>query len=448
MFENLELADYGNRIPFLTFEIVGDQSAPAIGAILNDASNGLIGADAEQEVIGYAAYGQSIRSAIEPLIDSYAIQLFDDGSQLRTAGSGSTQLVTENDFGNSADSESASRLQREQTPARMLPGSLRSLSYYDPERDYQTGEARASASEQQTSEEKRELPAAISAADAKSLVQQMLAIEWARRDKLTLRLPPRYLTLEPGDRLEVPLNPGTWSVEQCLTEGFAIVAELRPCWSPSAMMLADSGRITANPDIEPGPITLALLDIPNLMQSASSEPVVLVAASSATAGWKRRPVEVSVGGQAFVAQTAPRKSILGRSLTIPPAGEPYLVDTASVVNVQLIDASHWLTSCDDDALAAGTNLAVIGSELIQFGEATPVRPGQFRLSRLLRGRGGTEWASSIHGVGDLFCVIESGAVQPLILPSWSVSALRLSPSRITPPHRRPFLPSHCVRRSR
>ena len=200
----------------MTFEIVGDQSAPAIGAILNDASNGLIGADAEQEVIGYAAYGQSIRSAIEPLIDSYAIQLFDDGSQLRTAGSGSTQLVTENDFGNSADSESASRLQREQTPARMLPGSL-SLSYYDPERDYQTGEARASASEQQTSEEKRELPAAISAADAKSLVQQMLAIEWARRDKLTLRLPPRYLTLEPGDRLEVPLNPGTWSVEQCLT---------------------------------------------------------------------------------------------------------------------------------------------------------------------------------------------------------------------------------------
>ena len=157
MFENLKLADYGNRIPFLTFELVGDQNAPAIGAILADASNGLIGSDAAQEVVGYAAYGQSIRSAVEPLIDGYAIQLFDDGSQLRTAGNDSTQLVSEDDFGNNADNESASRLQREQTPARMLPGTVR-LSYYDPERDYQTGEARASASEQQTSEEKRELP--------------------------------------------------------------------------------------------------------------------------------------------------------------------------------------------------------------------------------------------------------------------------------------------------
>ncbi|MEO8453938.1 MAG: hypothetical protein ABI454_02155, partial [Sphingomicrobium sp.] len=92
----------------------------------------------------------------------------------------------------------------------------------------------------------------------------------------------------------------------------------------------------------------------------------------------------------------------------------------------------WLTSCDDEALAGGANLAAIGSELIQFGEATSLGPGQFRLSRLLRGRGGTEWASSIHGVGELFCVIESGAVQPLILPSWSVGALVTATLRYGP----------------
>ena len=81
------------------------------------------------------------------------------------------------------------------------------------------------------------------------------------------------------------------------------------------MMLADSGRITRKSGTSnlgrshSRPCSISLI----LCSQRRASPVVLVAASSATAGWKRRPVEVSVGGQAFVAQTAPRKSILGRS---------------------------------------------------------------------------------------------------------------------------------------
>src|SRR5437868_407699 len=67
IFENLELADFGNRIPFLTFEIMGDSVPPSVGAVMTDASNGLIAADAQQQLGGYAAYGQSIRSAIQPV---------------------------------------------------------------------------------------------------------------------------------------------------------------------------------------------------------------------------------------------------------------------------------------------------------------------------------------------------------------------------------------------
>src|SRR5438874_2075722 len=59
VFENLELADYGNRIPFLTFEVVADLQPPSIGALMADASHGLIAADADRQLGGYAAYGQS-----------------------------------------------------------------------------------------------------------------------------------------------------------------------------------------------------------------------------------------------------------------------------------------------------------------------------------------------------------------------------------------------------
>src|SRR5436309_1071876 len=63
VFENLELADYGNRIPFLTFEVVADDAPATIATILGDASRGAIVCDTAQSLIGYAAYGQSIKAA-------------------------------------------------------------------------------------------------------------------------------------------------------------------------------------------------------------------------------------------------------------------------------------------------------------------------------------------------------------------------------------------------
>src|SRR3954470_15556630 len=36
---------------------------------------------------------------------------------------------------------------------------------------------------------------------------------------------------------------------------------------------------------------------------------------------------------------------------------------------------EWLTSCDDDAMSAGSNLALIGRELIQFTDVTPLGGG-------------------------------------------------------------------------
>jgi hypothetical protein len=44
------------------------------------------------------------------------------------------------------------------------------------------------------------------------------------------------------------------------------------------------------------------------------------------------------------------------------------------------------------------------------------------LSKLLRGRGGTEWACAAHDVGDRFCLIRPGTLQPITLPSWSLGA--------------------------
>ena len=76
---------------------------------------------------------------------------------------------------------------------------------------------------------------------------------------------------------------------------------------------------------------------------------------------------------------------------------------------------EYLKRRSDDALVGGANLALLGDELIQFGEAVPLGEGRFRLSRLLRGRMGTEWASTGHLAGEPFVRIERhdlAAIEP------------------------------------
>ena len=421
VFEDLELADFGNRIPFLTFEIFADESGASVGEVLNDASGGLIQSTDAQTLAGYAAYGQSIKAAVQPLVDCYSIELFDGGTRLVTPDSAVTQIA-EDELGNSSDNQPAVRIQREQLPSKSLPSVLR-LGYYDPALDYQAGDARATSADKRGTEEKLELPAAVSAGEAKSLAQNMISREWARRDKLTLRLPPHYLALQPGALIKLDLSPRTWRVEQATIDSYVVVLELRPSWAAGASVAADAGRIVANVDAPAAELTLALLDVPDVLELGSATPTLLLAASSpSVGGWKSSNVEIVAGQQSFQIQSARRKTMLGRASTVLGSGDPYLINQSAAFDVELIDPEQWLVSCDDDALVGGSNLAILGSEVLQFGGAEPLGQGRFKLTRLLRGRAGTEWAMDSHTAGEPFVLVERDALRAIALPSWTVGA--------------------------
>ena len=69
----------------LTFELEADEIAPALSMLLRDVSAGVIECDAMQTVDGYAAHGADVRGAIEPLVESFGLDLFDDGATIRSA---------------------------------------------------------------------------------------------------------------------------------------------------------------------------------------------------------------------------------------------------------------------------------------------------------------------------------------------------------------------------
>jgi hypothetical protein len=88
-----------------------------------------------------------------------------------------------------------------------------------------------------------------------------------------------------------------------------------------------------------------------------------------------------------------------------------VVDETSVIDVLLL-ASGQLQSVSESALLNGENAALVGDEIIQFMNAEMLGMGKYRLTRLLRGRLGTNWAMLEHNIGERFVLLgaELGAI--------------------------------------
>jgi hypothetical protein len=104
----------------------------------------------------------------------------------------------------------------------------------------------------------------------------------------------------------------------------------------------------------------------------------------------------------------------------------------------------------------GTNVVIVGSEVIQFTSAKQNSDGTWTLSNLLRGRRGTEWACGIHTLSELVIVPQSGFwrnQEPLAIlnqPRWyegvttgqDPSTQDSIPFEITGQDLKPYAPCH------
>jgi hypothetical protein len=221
------------------------------------------------------------------------------------------------------------------------------------------------------------------------------------------------LDVRPGALFRLPGIAGDWVAEAVDIERFVVTVTLRAVWAHAGSRIADPGRPLPQPDVVAAPTRLALFDLPD---PATEQPTLALAAASPSGGWKAVPVEILAGGTVSASRTALREAVLGQALTVLGQGEPCLLDLVNQVDVQLANPDHWLESRDDDALAMGANLAMLGDEMIQFGQAQALAPGRFRLSRLLRGRRGSEWAAAGHASGENFVLLDAGTLKVVALP--------------------------------
>ena len=424
VFENLQLADFGNRIPSLSFEVIADEGDVSVGAIITDLAGAGVTASCPTVVSGYAAFGDSVRGAIETIASVVPFSTYDNGTRLVIAESGANAAaIVARDLGTVRGSgrgdERRAQLPIERRSASTIPETL-SITYYEPSRDYQQGVQRARRDGGARRDAKIELPVVLTPEAAKQIAEAQLDRIWAGRVAAQVRLPWRRLDLVPGQRVVVAGSPAHWRVSAVNLDRMVVEADLvRLSEGGHVVAQADPGRSLIQSDELHGPTTFHLIDLPPIDADVASGPRLVVAAAGVSTGWRSAALLISIdGGLSWQEAGATAASaIFGTAIAALGVGDACLIDEANNVDVVLLNDAMTLGNVDAAGLDAQRNLAMLGNELIQFRSAIPLGQNRYRLSGLYRGRRGTEWAMASHNIGERFVLIEADTLASLAVPA-------------------------------
>lgn len=409
VFEELELASFGNRIPSLTFEVeadVDDVDAGFVGDTLLGESGRCSGI---WRFGGYAASGDRVREALGPLFDADRVQLASgpDGWRLAPAGGPPVRLA---DFAEVRKVAAVSdRIEQRRAPLSGLPGTIR-LRHYEPERDYQTGQQTAQVAGGGIREERVDLPAQLSAGSARGLARTLAAAAVDGRETMVWSADLAALALPVGGLVELA-DGSRWCLASRMVRGDDIALELRRNQpAPPENIAADPGVPVGAPDWPDAEATVALFDIPGLDGGAAPAPRLAVAAAGSNDGWRGADIWIrpAAGAEPVAAGFVRPAAALGVLAELVAAGSAELFDDVNAVIVELFNSSMMLESVDESSVFGGANRVMLGSELIQFGVAELIGPRRWRLSHLLRGRGGT--APAAHAAGTPLVLLDDPAL--------------------------------------
>ena len=414
VFEGLELADFGNRIPSLTLEVIADDGPVGVGAIARE-----LGAEVDAEVAatldGFAATGGSVRAVLEALATAGGASVSTRGSRVRLRDRPG-RVVELEDAGVSAG-ERAARRGRVLAPADTVPRVV-TVAHHDPARDWQVGIQRAARPGAGGRTEAVELAAAMGADAAKTLAGAVLARGEAGRVRRTLSLGPAGLAVEPGDGARIRGEAGLWRVVATECERGAVAVELVAVEPGTVRATASAGRVLGAPDRVAGATVMHAFEWPAEGERGAGPRIGVIAVGGA--GWRSAALLWSMDGGASWTEAGATAApgVLG-TVEVPPVPAPAtLVDRRSAVVIAL--PGHMeLGEADAAAIDAGANLAFLGEKLVQFGRATPLGGGRWRLGELRRGRFGTE-AALPAGVGARFALLDGDAVRSIELPPGAI----------------------------
>ncbi len=409
VFEDLALANFGNRIPALTFEIFAENDAlVGLSQIVPDAlatSADLFLANTR----GFADEGGPVAGALSAIDRVFPLTCATTRNGLRIASAIEVpaQVITlpEQLSGDtSADAD-----ERHKQRAEALGSEPMALRYYDEERDYQPGVQRAIGSRPTGREVMLDMPATMTAAGAKSLANENAHRARWRHERITWRVGELNPALEVGGVVKLPDVPGLWRIMQWewYDRGIELSLE-RLAPGLVASTGADAGVPSPPQDIAITPTFLQVFEAPADGATNPTPSTILAAVTSQGAAWNGAALFVEQGETLVPIGSALSRRALAGTLVEPLPPSPSLVlEPEATLIMALLPEDLGFADTDVSGLAAGANRLMVGGEVIQFLRAEALANSQWRLSGLLRGRAGTEDIAQIgHPAGVVIMALD------------------------------------------
>ncbi len=370
---------------------------------------------------------QTVRACLEQLATAYFFDCVESDGLLKFIKRGKvssttidfTELVVNDD---SSDALTVTRTQELELPRQV------DVIYLNRTADFQAG---TQSSQRQTVKAVDyttvNLPIVLSDQEAKVVADVTLYNAWVGRVQYQFTVPPKYALLEPTDVITVTKDGAAYLVRLTATKlvrngmqeisGVAEDVSSYDFYNPAG---------TGTPNLQP-PATISatrleLMDLPAFPTDGVTDAYLRYGVVGLGDNWAGSAVYRSDDGGSNYAlmQALTAQATIGAVLNIIPAGTVYAWDNISTIDVLLTFGQ--LQSVTDIAVLNGANVCVIGDEVIQFQTATLLDTNKYRLSGLLRGRLGTEWAVGSHAAGERFIMLTNALARELMASSgWGIS---------------------------
>ncbi|MEH6758325.1 MAG: phage tail protein [Parasphingorhabdus sp.] len=417
IFEDMDLSDYGNRIPSLTFETIADDGSVSLGAIINDISGDAVAVNIDEQLHGFSASGQDRREALQAISDSFALSFTSSpdriGVSWRQFSQDAVVMFLGDQIISDRNGKPVERPEAHILPETKVPRQY-SLRYYDPDRDYQSGMQNAFRPGKSRAILHQDFPAAMAATQAKNIAQAKLWSIYQERSTAQLHIMRMAEPVKPGSFIRWDKSGDIWLVRSWEWNDGIIALTLSKAGDglPKAEIPSDGGRPVKEQDALAGMTRLSLVDLPFALDApmAVSSSAKVYAAAAGGQGWRNAQLFVTGSdgvSQELVGQiSAP--STIGSAPEALGDSRPYIIDRKNKLLIQMHGDKLILNDADQAQLFAGNNLAAIGREVIQFGSAQPIGDNRYLISYLLRGLGGTEVEMGCHGAGEDFILLKTG----------------------------------------
>ncbi|MXP26873.1 hypothetical protein GRI39_12605 [Altererythrobacter indicus] len=402
VFENLQLADFGNRIPALNFELIGKDGTPLrLASLIGPLPDTIHTLTILPGLSGFSCEGGSLLNLLSTCDALYPLSCNVDGTGLTITSAQNIPpdppLLPEPAMALDSDSHApqTGKWHQRKAGSATIPNAIR---YYDATRDYQPGVQRADGKAASGRGETLQFPGTLNAQSARDLVNGAAERAGWRSEMMGWRLAELDPTLGPGSIVRVPDQPGYWLIESWEWRDQGIELELRRLpRGPARQAAADGGTVLAPRDRIATPTVLHAFELPWDGIGAATNRNIYAAPSSVSDGWTGAALYTVRDGQLIpLGPSGPRRAIIGKSLTPLGSSSCLRLDPSAQLEIELASADFTLTNATPEMLASGSNRALLGEEVIQFSQAAHLGANHWRLSGLLRGRGGTE-ARAVDG---------------------------------------------------